>query len=107
MSRKPSKYRNIRTVVDGIRFDSKKEALRYSGLKLMERAGAISNLELQPSLDLIVNGMKCGFYKADFSYLDVRTGEAILEDVKGFKTPIYRLKKKLVKAIHGIEIFET
>ena len=100
-----NKYRAIKTIVDDITFDSKKEAKRYSQLKLMLRAGAISDLKLQPRFDLIVNGVKCGFYKADFDYIE--NGKRVIEDVKGMKTPVYNLKKKLVKAIHGIDIFET
>jgi hypothetical protein len=100
-----NKYRAVKTVVDGIKFDSKKEAARYQQLKLLERAGEIMELTLQPRFDLIVNGVKCGFYKADFQYLEV--GKYVVEDVKGMKTPVYNLKKKLVKAIYGIDIFET
>ena len=100
-----NKYRAIKTIVDGIKFDSKKEARRYSQLKLLEKAGAITDLKLQPRFDLIVNNCKCGFYKADFEY--VENEKKIIEDVKGMKTPVYNLKKKLIKAIYGIEIFET
>lgn len=100
-----NKYGAVKTVVDGIKFDSKAEARRYKNLKLLERAGEITNLELQPRYDLIVNGVKCGFYKADFRYLE--NGKLVVEDVKGMKTPVYNLKKKLIKVIYGIEIFET
>lgn len=100
-----NKYRAIKTVVDGIKFDSKAEARRYSVLKILEKAGEISSLELQPKYDLVINGTKVGFYKADFRY--VRDGELIVEDVKGMKTPIYNLKKKMIKAIYGIDILET
>ncbi len=100
-----NKYRAIKTVLDGIKFDSKKEAARYKVLKLLEKAGKITNLELQPRYDLVVNFTKCGFYKADFRYFE--NDKEVVEDVKGMKTPIYNLKKKLVKAIYGIVIFET
>lgn len=100
-----NKYNAKKTVVDKIKFDSKKEAKRYVDLKILERLKMISNLELQPRYDLIINGVKCGFYKADFRY--VNNGITIVEDVKGMKTPIYNLKKKLVKAIYNIDIFET
>jgi len=100
-----SKYNAVKSVVDGIKFDSKKEARRYSQLKLMEKSGVISELSLQPRFDLIVNGKKCGFYKADFRYIE--NGKEVIEDVKGMLTPVYRLKKKLVKAIYNIDIFET
>ena len=102
-----NKYKAIKTVVDDIKFDSKKEAKRYLQLKLLLRAGKITNLELQPKFDLMVNGNKCGFYKADFRYIDEEKNEAIVEDVKGMKTPVYNLKKKLIKAIYDIDIFET
>ena len=100
-----NKYKAVKTVVDGIKFDSKKEARRYSQLKLMEKSGAISELSLQPRFDLIVNDKKCGFYKADFKYIE--NGMEVIEDAKGMLTPVYRLKKKLVKAIYNIDIFET
>jgi Protein of unknown function (DUF1064). len=86
-----NKYKAIKTSVDGIKFDSKKEAARYVQLKLLAKSGAIQSLELQPKYDLMVNGVKCGFYKADFRYYE--NGACIVEDVKGFKTPVYNLKK--------------
>lgn len=100
-----NKYKAIKTIIDGIKFDSKKEGARYMQLKLMEKAGAISELSLQPKFDLMVNGTKCGFYKADFRYIE--NGKTVIEDVKGMKTPVYNLKKKLIKAIYDIDIFET
>jgi len=100
-----NKYRAVKTVVGGIKFDSKKEAARYQVLRMLERTGHIQALKLQPRFDLIINGVKCGFYKADFEYID--NGNRVIEDVKGMKTPIYNLKKKLVKAIHNIDIHET
>tara|TARA_R110002020_G_C16263217_1_gene770632 strand:- start:1208 stop:1519 length:312 start_codon:yes stop_codon:yes gene_type:complete len=100
-----NKYRAVKTVVDGIKFDSKAEARRYSNLKILEGVGDISDLELQPRYDLVINGIKVGFYKADFRY--IQDGDTIVEDVKGMKTPIYNLKKKMIKAIYGIDILET
>ena len=75
----------------------------------MQQAGLIENLELQPRYDLVVNGHKLGFYKADFRYKDVPAGLIITEDVKSkaTRTPVYILKKKLVKALYGIEIVEV
>lgn len=102
-----NKYRNKKTVVDNITFDSKKEAARYQELRLLERAKEIHNLELQPAFAVVVNNVKVCTYKADFKYwVDGVNGRYIVEDVKGIKTPVYQLKKKLVKAIHGIEIQE-
>jgi len=100
-----NKYNAKKTIVDGIKFDSKAEARRYGELKLLLKCGTIADLELQPRYDFAVNGVKLGFYKADFRY---KIGnKLIIEDVKGMKTPIYNLKKKLMKAIHGIDILET
>jgi len=102
---KRSKYNNKRVVIDGIKFDSIRESVRYLDLKILERAGEIRNLELQPRYDFVLNGVKMGFYKADFRYID--NGVLIIEDVKGMKTPVYNLKKKMMKAFHNIEILET
>jgi len=99
-----SKYGAIRTTVDGITFASKAEAARYKELCLLLRGGEISDLQLQPRFPLVVNGVKCGTYVADFQY--VSGGSTHVEDVKGVSTPVYALKKKLVKAIHGIDIEE-
>jgi len=102
---KKNKYRAIKTTIDGIKFDSMKEGARYRQIKLLEKAGKITDLELQPKYDLIVNGKKVGFYKADFRYIE--EGKLVVEDVKGMKTAIYNLKKKMIKAIYDIDIFET
>jgi len=105
MTLRPLKYKNIRTALDGIVFDSQREAKRYGELKLLERAGEISGLQLQPRFPIVINGVKVCTYVADFQY---RTPSGpVTEDVKGMKTPIYNLKKKLVKAVHGIEILES
>ncbi len=101
----PRKYRNQPTFVDGIRFASKKEAYRYRELKILESNNLISNLSLQPRFPLIVNGTKVATYVGDFAYVDDRG--KIVEDVKGIRTPVYKLKKKLLKAIHGIDIVEV
>lgn len=100
------KYQNILTEVDGIRFASKAEANRYGELKLMEYAGEIELLRLQPRYPLHVNGVKVADYMADFSYHETNTGKRVVEDVKGVKTPVYKLKRRLMKAIHDIEIVE-
>jgi hypothetical protein len=101
------KYRNKKTVYNGIQFDSRKEADRYQELTLLERAKVICHLERQPRYNLIVNGHKIGFYKADFRYEVSATGEVVVEDVKGVRTSVYMLKKKLVKALYGVEIIEV
>ena len=83
--------------VDGIVFDSKKESIRYAELKLLERAGLIECLELQPSWDVYINGQKLCKYTADFCYFDKKLG-SIVEDVKSRggteKDPSFRLRKR-------------
>lgn len=104
-----NKYRAKKTVVDGIKFDSKREARRYQELRLLERAGEIARLNLQVRYPLEVNGHKIGRYTADFVYCD-SDGMLVVEDVKSpatKKARDYVLRKKLMLAIHGIEIRET
>lgn len=103
---KPRKYRNTPTEVDGIRFASKREANRYSELKILERCGEIHELTLQPRFDIEVAGKKVATYVADFSYFR-RTAKRVIEDAKGVRTPLYKLKKKLVEAMYGITIEEV
>jgi hypothetical protein len=105
--RKQDKYKNRKPVVDGIVFDSKKEANRYKELLMFKQANLITQLVLQPKFDIVVNNKKIGFYKADFKYYDNKKGCYITEDCKGFKTPVYKLKKKLVEAYYNIKILET
>src|SRR6185437_2870096 len=103
-----SKYRAVPTVVDGIRFASKKEANRYQELKMLSRAGIIWDFVFRKNLlryRLVVNDVLISVYEADFRYNS--PSGCVVEDTKGFKTPVYRLKKKLMKAIHGIEIQEV
>ena len=93
---KYKKYKNIRTKIDNITFDSKKEAGRYLVLRDMEKHGIISHLECQPKIPLIVNDKSIGNYIGDFRYqID---GKVVLEDVKSkiTKTPVYNLKKKIL-----------
>ena len=93
------KYRNVKTKIDGITFDSKKEAKRYTELMLLKNQGVIKDLELQPKFDIIINEKKIAFYKADFKYFDIGRYEWIVDDVKSpaTKTPVYRLKKKILE----------
>jgi hypothetical protein len=100
-----TKYAAVRTTIDGVTFASKKEATRYKQLKLLEKGKVISNLQLQPRYPCKINGALICTYVGDFSYTE--NGKFVLEDVKGILTPVYRLKKKLVKALHGIDIRET
>ncbi|MFS1428927.1 DUF1064 domain-containing protein [Vibrio splendidus] len=103
---KTSKYAAKKTEVDGIMFDSGHEAHRYQDLKLLEKIGEISDLKLQPKFPLEVNGILICKYYADFSYFDHTKGESVVEDVKGFRTKEFILKKKLMMAVHGIDVFE-
>ncbi len=96
-----SKYHSRKTIIDNITFDSKKEAERYLFLKAQLKKGKIRDLKLQPRFELLPSFQKNGKkyrkceYIADFSYFDVEQGEIIVEDVKGLKTEIYKLKKKM------------
>jgi hypothetical protein len=101
-----SKYGNVPTIVDGIRFDSMLESKRYAELKLLAHAKAITGLQVHPRYPLEVNGQKICIYEADFAYTDSR-GTVHVEDTKGAKTALYSLKKKLMRACHGIEIEEA
>lgn len=104
---KPSKYRAQPVVIDGVRFASKAEGRRYEELKLLVSSGRIHSLELQPKYPIKIEDVKICSYVADFLYFDCAKNWWVTEDVKGVKTPVYRLKKKLVKALYGIDILET
>lgn len=97
------KYRNTPTEVDGIKFASKREAARWSELKLIERTGEICNLERQRRFPIIINGVKIADYVSDFTYT-TRSGNClVIEDVKSpitRKNPLYRLKAKAVAALY-------
>lgn len=106
MSRDYRKYSNHKTVLDGIQFDSKLEAQRYAELKLLERAGKIKDLQLQPGFELIPSFKKNGKtykgckYIADFRYYDVDRGVVIVEDAKGYETEVYKIKRKLFEWLY-------
>ena len=111
MAARGSKYHAKKTVVEGIEFDSTKEAKRYEKLRALEDAGKIHGLCLQVPFELVPSfecdgvkyrGMK---YVADFVY--VRDGKQVVEDCKGFKTAEYKLKKKLMAYINHINIEES
>lgn len=102
-----TKYKAQPTIIDNIRFASKKEASRYQQLKLLERGNLITDLKLQQPIKCVVNGELVCKYVSDFSYYDREKNAIIWEDVKGVKTPVYNLKKKLVFACTGIEIMEV
>ena len=118
-----SKYHSKKITIDGNTFDSRKEYRRFCELSLLQRAGTIQDLQRQVEFELIPaqrepdtigvrGGVKKGKtlelavkYVADFVYKE--NGKTIVEDVKGFKTPEYRIKKKLMLFIHGIKIKEV
>lgn len=121
------KYNNKKVMVDGIKFDSKKEAKRYQELKMLEQAGHITDLKRQakyvlipaqyePSDEVYVKGKdkgkkkkgrlierECAYY-ADFVYTE--NGKTVVEDTKGVKTPEYIIKRKLMLYVHNIKIKE-
>ena len=106
--KKSSKFGAKKTVVDGITFDSKWESERYGQLKAMERGGIVTDLELQVKYDIVINDIKICKYIADFVYKEESPGgeiREIVEDAKGFETPEFKLKKKLMKAVHNIDIY--
>ena len=106
------KYRNQPIVVDNIKFASKAEARRYRELKLLERANKISGLQLQIPFELMAHSKDdsraptVGRYIADFVYRDADR-KSVVEDVKGFRTPLYKWKKKHFEAQYGIKITEV
>ena len=104
VERERAKYGNTKTEVDGIKFDSKLEARRYTELKYMQMAGEITELELQPEYEFSINAVLVCKYRADFAY--IRANVRVVEDAKGVKTPEYIIKKKLMRAVYNIEIKE-
>lgn len=110
-SKKLSKYKNTKTEIDGIVFDSKAEANRYQVLKNMERMKLISDLTRQVTFFLdksvVIRGRKKpGLkYVADFTYIE--NGVKIVEDCKGVLTDVFKIKEHLMKSVHGIDILVT
>ena len=101
-----SKYRAVRTSCGIHEHASKREAKRCGDLCIMLAAHEISNLKQQPVLEVSVKGIHICDYRADFVYNE-KNGTRVIEDCKGMRTPVYRLKKKLVEALYGITIKET
>jgi hypothetical protein len=103
-----NKYAAQRVALDGYWFASKAEARRYGELLLLKRAWKISALVVHPRIPLVVAGVHLGDYIGDFEYRD-STGQLVLEDVKSpvTKTPLYKLKKKLVEALFERTIVEV
>lgn len=129
-NRSRAKYGNRKAVIDGITFDSKKEAQRYTELKLLEKAGKITGLQLQREIELIpaqreytneiyekgpnkgrfkpgkLLERKCS-YVADFVYWDLENNCMVVEDTKGMRTKEYIIKRKLMLYKYGIKIKEV
>lgn len=124
-NKKNSKYRAKKTTLDGIQFDSKKEALRWAKLKVLEEAGEIHDLQRQVKFVLIpaqreanTVGARGGTikgklierevaYYADFVYYIKGSDKPIVEDTKGVRTPEYIIKRKLMLQVHGVRIKEV
>src|SRR5512133_1834187 len=106
MSERRGKYNAKKTEIDGYVFSSRREANRYSELKLLEAAREIKDLELQPKYPCVVNGELVCTYIADFRY-KTASGHEVVEDAKGVKTAVYRIKNKLVRALYGVVIVEV
>lgn len=104
---KKSKYRNTKTEVNGIKFDSKKEADYYKKLLILLKAGKIGFLELQVPFELNKGGSHSLKYVADFVWVDTETGEKVVCDAKGFRTREYIKKRKLMYKIYQIKIKEV
>jgi len=106
-SEKPAKrpkYGNRKTTVDGIEFDSKAEASYYCALKVRERAGEVSNVQLQPRFMFVVDGILVTTYKPDFQFFDAVEKRTRVVDVKGFRVRDLSTKLKLMRALHKINV---
>lgn len=106
---KNPKYKNSKVEIRGIVFDSKKEGNRYVELTMMEKAGIISDLKVKPDAFVLAPAVKLNNrtkpalrYFPDFSY--IKSGIFVVEDTKGVQTEAFRIKRHLMKSIHGIEI---
>ena len=109
-----SKYKNKKATIDGIEFDSKKESRYYQQLKLMEKQGLIKDIklqtrfEIQPKYKKNNKTIRAINYIADFTYFDVNKGKTIIVDTKGYRTEVYKLKKKIFEYIYpDLEIREV
>ena len=107
-----TKYGAKRTQANGIWFDSQAEARCYDNLLLLQHAGKIKDLVLQPAFKLSCggkpimtpSGRQQAVYKADFQYFDCDKGKTVVVDVKGFDTKISQLKRAIVEAEHGVKV---
>lgn len=101
-----SKYRNVKCTYKGFKFDSIGERDWYKTLELLQLAGEISELKTQVKFPIVVNNLKICSYIADYTYKD-KQGNYIVEDFKGVQTSIFKLKKKLMLAVYGIDVLLT
>lgn len=102
---KRSKYGATKTMLDGITFDSKREAAYYSELKIREKAGEVTGVEMQRPFALLgINGTLMATFRADFCFWDNTAGRFRCIDVKGFDTPVGKLKRKMMKGLLGIDV---
>jgi hypothetical protein len=110
MRAKKFKYKNQPTELDGHRFDSKREANRYAELKLLQMGGKVRGLKRQVRFRIDVHDEHICDYIADFCYEELRKDGlwwSVVEDVKGMKTEVYKLKRRLMLAVHNVQILET
>lgn len=112
VGKRRSKFGAVPTIVNNIRFASKLEAKRYTELRALEATGEIHNLELQPVYKLTICGVDCGKLIFDFQYFtratNAKRGESIIEETKGFRTPLYRFKLKVFHALYpGRNVIEV
>lgn len=107
MNFRQNKYKAKKVKMDGMTFDSQKEANRWFSLRLLERAGKIQNLKRQVRIEIVPKSDfgRALYYIADFVYKE--DGKTVVEDSKGFRTDVYKLKKRLVAEKYGIVIKET
>ena len=104
MSKKPRVKNTKRKMVNGIEFDSTREARAWQDLCLQQQAGQITGLRRQVEFPIAINGKQVCSYWADFVFQ--RGGKQVVADAKGFRTEIYRLKRKLMLAAYNVEIEE-
>lgn len=109
---KENKYKNKKVIYNGIKFDSVKEKNRYMQLLYLEKAGLIKDIklqyefELQPAFTLNKKKIRKITYIADFYYYDNNLNDYVVEDVKGIRTDVYKLKKKMFEYKYQKEIIE-
>ncbi len=100
-----TKYKAKKITIGDLTFASLKEGRRYQELLLLLRGGEIFDLAIQPEFEFKLNGKRMFRYIADFSYTN-KDGSSVTEDVKGVRTPVYRIKRKIIEEAYGIKITE-